>query len=71
METLTRILEVMRAIGLALAIIMALVLLLVLVLYIRDELWLRRLNRRIRRQQNDLSDSKKNEPPDMTEGRPK
>ena len=70
METLIRILEVIRAIGLALAIIMALVLLLVLVLYIRDELWIRRINRRIRRQQNDLSDSKKIEPPDTTKGRP-
>jgi len=70
METLNRILEVMRAVGLALAIILALVLLLVLVLYIRDELWLRRLNRRIRRQHNDLSDSNKIEPPDITEGRP-
>ena len=70
METLTRILEVMQAVGLALAIIVALVLLLALVFYIRDELWLRRVNRRIRRQRNDLSDPNKIEPPDTTEGRP-
>lgn len=70
METLTRILEVMQAVGLALAIIVALVLLLALVLYIRDELWLRRVNRRIRQQRNDLSDPNKTEPPDTIEGRP-
>ena len=70
MDILNRILEIMQAVGLALAIIVALVLLLALVLYIRDELWLRRVNRRIRRQGNELSDSKRTEPPDTTEGRP-
>lgn len=47
----------MKAVGLALTIIIALVLMLVLILLIRDEIWLRRLNSRLRQQDNSLSDS--------------